>query len=70
MSGTSGTSQGILQVVDGSGEIQSKEVQNVVQEWGIESCGVDYSVVSIMGPQSSGKSTLMNHLVRFASMDE
>ncbi|KAF7843484.1 protein ROOT HAIR DEFECTIVE 3-like [Senna tora] len=34
-------------------------------------CGLSYAVVSIMGPQSSGKSTLLNHLFRtnFREMD-
>ncbi|KAG2658533.1 hypothetical protein PVAP13_1KG302010 [Panicum virgatum] len=34
-------------------------------------CGLSYAVVSIMGPQSSGKSTLLNHLfgTNFREMD-
>ncbi|XP_024972185.1 protein ROOT HAIR DEFECTIVE 3-like isoform X2 [Cynara cardunculus var. scolymus] len=34
-------------------------------------CGLSYAVVSIMGPQSSGKSTLLNHLfnTNFKEMD-
>lgn len=34
-------------------------------------CGLSYAIVSIMGPQSSGKSTLLNHLFRtnFREMD-
>ncbi|PKI43967.1 hypothetical protein CRG98_035643 [Punica granatum] len=37
----------------------------------LKECGLSYAVVSIMGPQSSGKSTLLNHLFRtnFREMD-
>lgn len=56
----------ILQVVDGQGDIQSDSVVSFLKDKGIEECGKEYTVVSIMGPQSSGKSTLMNSLVRVA----
>uniref|UniRef100_A0A161ZTG6 GB1/RHD3-type G domain-containing protein n=1 Tax=Daucus carota subsp. sativus TaxID=79200 RepID=A0A161ZTG6_DAUCS len=37
----------------------------------LSECGLSYAVVSIMGPQSSGKSTLLNHLFHtdFKEMD-
>lgn len=61
----------ILQVVDGEGDFNTSGVVNFVHETGVEASGVDYTVVAIMGPQSSGKSTLLNHLfgTRFEEMD-
>lgn len=53
----------ILQIVDGEGCIRADEAKEFVKKSGIDDAGVEYTVVSIMGPQSSGKSTLMNHLV-------
>lgn len=55
----------ILQVVDGEGDFNTSGVVNFVHETGVEASGVDYTVVAIMGPQSSGKSTLLNHLVSY-----
>jgi len=57
-------SSGILQVVAGDGSFNSQGVDQFVKDTGVESSGVAYTVVAIMGPQSSGKSTLLNHLVR------
>lgn len=54
----------ILQVVDQDGEFDESQVQSYMQDVGMEGAGPDYNVVSIMGPQSSGKSTLLNALVR------
>ena len=61
------TSAGILQVVSGDGTFNTEGVDKFVKDTGVESSGVGYTVVAIMGPQSSGKSTLLNHLVRGAS---
>ncbi|KAI8105747.1 hypothetical protein M9434_000329 [Picochlorum sp. BPE23] len=60
-----------LQIVDGSGCIHVEDVQAFVRDTGVEDSGIDYTVVSIMGPQSSGKSTLMNSLfgTTFDEMD-
>lgn len=55
---------GILQVVSGDGSFNTQGVEQFVKDTGVESSGVAYTVVAIMGPQSSGKSTLLNHLVR------
>lgn len=55
----------VLQVVSGDGQFNSNGVEQFVKEAGVEASGVNYTVVAIMGPQSSGKSTLLNHLVRF-----
>lgn len=64
-------SNGILQVVSGDGSFNIQGVDAFVKETGVESSGVGYTVVAIMGPQSSGKSTLLNHLfgTRFEEMD-
>nr|GMC78130.1 protein ROOT HAIR DEFECTIVE 3-like isoform X2 [Ipomoea batatas] len=42
-----------------------------MKEVKLAECGLSYAVVSIMGPQSSGKSTLLNHLFKtnFVEMD-
>ncbi|KAK6911892.1 Sey1/RHD3-like, three-helix bundle domain [Dillenia turbinata] len=42
-----------------------------MKEVKLAGCGLSYAVVSIMGPQSSGKSTLLNHLfhTNFREMD-
>ena len=60
-----------IQIVDGGGSIQTDEVKSFIERTGVEHSGVDYTVVSIMGPQSSGKSTLMNHVfgTKFDEMD-
>ena len=56
--------KGILHVVTGTGEFNATGVEQFVKSAGVESAGLGYTVVAIMGPQSSGKSTLLNHLVR------
>ena len=53
-----------IQVVDAAGCYQTEAVQDLVRSRGIADAGVRYSTVAIMGPQSSGKSTLLNHVVR------
>eukprot|EP00127_Corallochytrium_limacisporum_P004079 Clim_evm24s157 gene=Clim_evmTU24s157 len=42
-----------------------------LKDWGIATAGFDYNVMSIVGPQSSGKSTLLNLLfgTEFATME-
>ena len=57
----------ILQVVNGDGEFNADGVTDFIHTSGVETAGVDYTVVAIMGPQSSGKSTLLNNLVRTRS---
>ncbi len=54
----------VLQVVSGDGQFNTAGVEQFVKETGVEGAGVGYTVVAIMGPQSSGKSTLLNNLVR------
>lgn len=54
----------VLQVVSGDGEFNTEGVEEFVRSNGIDTSGVGYNIVAITGPQSSGKSTLLNHLVR------
>lgn len=58
------------QLVTGGGEIGG-ELDGFVSATSLASWGVGYQVVAIMGPQSSGKSTLLNHLfgTKFTEMD-
>ncbi|XP_078148345.1 protein ROOT HAIR DEFECTIVE 3-like isoform X3 [Carex rostrata] len=46
-------------------------LEQFIKEIRLADCGLSYAVVSIMGPQSSGKSTLLNHLFKtnFREMD-
>ncbi|CAA3010879.1 Protein ROOT HAIR DEFECTIVE 3 [Olea europaea subsp. europaea] len=46
-------------------------MDNFMKEVKLAECGLSYAIVSIMGPQSSGKSTLLNHLfgTNFKEMD-
>jgi len=52
-----------LQLVDANGDLNRNGLQDFVSQNQIDSAGVDYTVVAITGPQSSGKSTLLNNLV-------
>jgi ABC-type cobalamin/Fe3+-siderophores transport system ATPase subunit len=59
------------QLIDGDGVFNVTGLENFMKEVRLGECGLSYAVVSIMGPQSSGKSTLLNHLFRtnFREMD-
>ncbi|XP_015066835.1 protein ROOT HAIR DEFECTIVE 3 homolog 2-like isoform X1 [Solanum pennellii] len=59
------------QLIDANGEFNFKGLQNFVSSVKLSRCGLSYAVVAIMGPQSSGKSTLLNHLfyTNFREMD-
>lgn len=57
-------STGILQVVNGEGGFNEEGVSGFVKQHKLNDVGVAYQIVAITGPQSSGKSTLMNTLVR------
>ena len=61
----------MMQLVDYE-ENFNDQVEHYLDESGITSLGFDYHVVSIMGPQSSGKSTLLNLLfgTEFRTMDQ
>ena len=54
----------VVQVINGDGQFQADGVQEFVDETRLAACRTSYQVVAIMGPQSSGKSTLLNHVVR------
>jgi len=53
-----------IQVVDGEGRYVADNVERFFASVDFGVAGVSYLVVAIMGPQSSGKSTLLNVLVR------
>ena len=61
------SSHNTLQVVTGEGMFNAENVKAFMRDHHLEAAGVDYSVVAITGPQSSGKSTLMNTLVRLSA---
>ncbi|KAH9664985.1 protein ROOT HAIR DEFECTIVE 3 [Citrus sinensis] len=59
------------QLIDGDGTFNVSGIEHFIKEVKLSDCGLSYAVVSIMGPQSSGKSTLLNHLfgTNFREMD-
>ncbi|XP_061371102.1 protein ROOT HAIR DEFECTIVE 3 homolog 1-like [Gastrolobium bilobum] len=59
------------QLIDGDGTFNVAGIENFMKEVKLGECGLSYAVVSIMGPQSSGKSTLLNNLflTNFREMD-
>eukprot|EP00884_Botryococcus_braunii_P011037 jgi/Botrbrau1/19935/Bobra.0059s0052.1 len=61
----------ILQLVKGDGEFEAQALDQFVKEHNVASAGVGYQVIAITGPQSSGKSTLMNAVfgTTFEEMD-
>ena len=56
----------ILQVVDGEGAFLAEDLEQFATANKFSELKQGYQVVAIMGPQSSGKSTLLNHLVRLS----
>ncbi|XP_020100915.1 protein ROOT HAIR DEFECTIVE 3-like isoform X1 [Ananas comosus] len=59
------------QLIDGDGAFNVEGLERFIRAVHLADCGLSYAVVSIMGPQSSGKSTLLNHLFKtnFREMD-
>ncbi|KAH0869124.1 hypothetical protein HID58_076146, partial [Brassica napus] len=59
------------QLIDGNGEFNVEGLDTFVKKTKLSDSGLSYAVVAIMGPQSSGKSTLLNHLFKtsFREMD-
>ena len=55
---------GAFQAVDGGGALDRDTLQGWCDKTGVSDAGVAYGVVAIVGPQSSGKSTLLNRVVR------
>lgn len=58
-------------LIEGDGTFNVAGVESFIKEVKLAECGLSYAVVSIMGPQSSGKSTLLNNLfgTNFREMD-
>ncbi|CAH9087364.1 unnamed protein product [Cuscuta europaea] len=58
-------------LIDGEGNFNVDGVEKFMKNVKLADCGLSYAVVSIMGPQSSGKSTLLNNLfhTNFREMD-
>ena len=54
----------VLHLVDDDGAYQDQAVEAFLREQQLDAAGVNYQIIAIMGPQSSGKSTLMNAVVR------
>ncbi|XP_030969400.1 protein ROOT HAIR DEFECTIVE 3-like [Quercus lobata] len=59
------------QLIDGDGVFNATGIDKLINKIKLAECGLSYAIVSIMGPQSSGKSTLLNHLfgTNFREMD-
>uniref|UniRef100_A0A0D6QUT6 Protein ROOT HAIR DEFECTIVE 3 homolog n=2 Tax=Araucaria cunninghamii TaxID=56994 RepID=A0A0D6QUT6_ARACU len=59
------------QLIDGEGNFNVDGLEKFMKSVKLAECGLSYAVVSIMGPQSSGKSTLLNNLfyTNFREMD-
>ncbi|KAH9611043.1 hypothetical protein KSS87_006919 [Heliosperma pusillum] len=59
------------QLIDGDGEFNVTGIDKFLKGVKLAECGLSYAIVSIMGPQSSGKSTLLNNLfgTNFREMD-
>ncbi|XP_059641371.1 protein ROOT HAIR DEFECTIVE 3-like [Cornus florida] len=58
-------------LIDGEGTFNVAGIETFMKEVKLAECGLSYAIVSIMGPQSSGKSTLLNNLfsTNFREMD-
>ncbi|KAI5332211.1 hypothetical protein L3X38_022340 [Prunus dulcis] len=50
------------QLIYGDGKFNADGLDRFVKEVKLAECGLSYGVVAIVGPQSSGKSALQNHL--------
>lgn len=44
-----------VQLIDGDGGFNDTGIDNFIKDVKLGECGLSYAVVSIMGPQSSGK---------------
>ncbi|KAL8260798.1 hypothetical protein R6Q59_024847 [Mikania micrantha] len=58
-------------LIEGDGTFNAQGLDNFIKQVKLAECGLSYAVVAIMGPQSSGKSTLLNNLfhTNFKEMD-
>ena len=57
-------STSVAQIVDGDGAFAAAAAERVAERCGLAGAGVAYQTVAVVGPQSSGKSTLLNAMVR------
>uniref|UniRef100_A0A6N2M9Z9 GB1/RHD3-type G domain-containing protein n=1 Tax=Salix viminalis TaxID=40686 RepID=A0A6N2M9Z9_SALVM len=59
------------ELISGDGVFNMEGLENFSRTTNLSQCGVTYAVVAIMGPQSGGKSTLLNKLFQtdFRMMD-
>ena len=53
----------VQQVVSQDGDFETAGVEDFLKDQSVVEAGVNYQIVAVTGPQSSGKSTLMNILV-------
>ncbi|KAI9384817.1 hypothetical protein POPTR_012G116130v4 [Populus trichocarpa] len=51
-----------MQLIDENGKFNVEGLKDFMTATGFAQCGLSYAIVAIIGPQSSGKSTLMNHV--------
>ncbi|KAK1422512.1 hypothetical protein QVD17_25688 [Tagetes erecta] len=58
-------------LINGDGILNAQGLDKFIKQVKLGECGLSYAIVAIMGPQSSGKSTLLNHLFKtnFTEMD-
>ncbi|KAJ0785144.1 putative P-loop containing nucleoside triphosphate hydrolase [Helianthus annuus] len=58
-------------LIEGDGTFNAQGLDDFIKQVKLAECGLSYAVVAIMGPQSSGKSTLLNNLfyTNFKEMD-
>lgn len=54
----------VVQVVSQDGDFEQNDVDQYLRDQQLDTAGINYQIVAVTGPQSSGKSTLMNILVR------
>ncbi|KAI4354142.1 hypothetical protein L6164_003035 [Bauhinia variegata] len=61
-----------FQLVDGNCKFNIMGMNDFERKVNLSQCGRSYAVIAIMGPQSGGKSTLLNHLfgTKFKMMNE
>ena len=62
----------MMQLIDADGRLEEDAYESFLHESGAIDWNRNYGVISIMGPQSSGKSTLLNQVFKtsFKEMDE
>jgi ABC-type lipoprotein export system ATPase subunit len=60
----------VVQILSGDGTFKREAAEAFAASAVVGEQRTNYQVVAIMGPQSSGKSTLMNHLVSRRWKDE